>query len=512
MVMDVMIKRYSLKKISLTGEKVEVEKSSNPGAKKLENKFGENISKIREAIEDCPDIIMRKVNLKGGKVGYFIYVDNFISSDLIQRDFMKPILDMEYEDLQDIKKLENLPVANLKFLTGLDEILEEILYTNTVFICESLDYAISCNLTNFDKRSIEEPVTEKNIKGPHEGFIETLDINMSILRRKIRNTSLKFRMFNLGTTTKQNVAVAYIDGIANPKLLKMLSEKIRSINYDGLLDVGYIEQFITDHPNSPFPQYRATERPDVVTAALLEGKFVIMLEGTPVVLIVPETFWGFFTAFDDYSTNWMFGTFLVLVRMFAFLIGLFLPGIYIAILSFHYYAVPLTMLVTLAESRAKVPLHPIMEALIMELTLELIRESSVRLPTYVGSAVGIVGGIVIGQAAVQAGLVSNLMVIVVAVTAIASFTTPNYDMGLAIRLLRFIVMICASVFGLIGIVVVGVIIMAHLVSIASLGQPYMQPLVPFKYKGLKDTIVRFPLPMQRKRPEVAQPVDKKRGK
>lgn len=474
--------------------------------------YDENIDHLKKVFKDCPDVIMRKTVLDKDKEGYFIYIDGLIDTDLVQRDFISPIQNMNYAILTEKEALESLPLSEIAFLDDIETIISDIMAGNTLFICQGLRYAISCSLIKFDKRSVEEPVTEKNIKGSHEGFVEHITTNMTILRRRIKNPSLKFRMFKLGTTTNQTVAVAYIEDIANPSLLEILAGKIEAINFDGLIGVGYIEQFICDHPNSPFPQYLSTERPDKVVASLLEGKFIIILDGTPVVSIVPVDFAGFFQAPDDYTTNWMFGTFVGIIRLFGAIVAVFLPGLYISILSFHYYTVPLTLLISLAESRSRVPFQPVIEALIMEMTLELLREATIRLPTYIGTAVGVVGGLIIGQAAVQAGLVSNLMVIVVALTGIASFVIPSYDMGLAIRLLRFIVMLLAAVFGVIGIVIAATAIIAHLLSIESLGQPYFSPLVPFKFKDIKDFFIRLPLQSFYTRPDTAQPVDKKRGK
>ncbi len=473
--------------------------------------FEDNINKIKKMLKDCPDIIMRKVNLDENKSGFFIYIDGMVNIDLIQRDFVAPLLCLSFEKMQDEETLRNLPVTDLRFTDDLSILIENVLLGSTVFIGEGLSRAIICGLISFDKRNIQEPITEKNIKGSHEGFVESIKTNMTILRRHVRNTNLKFKMFTIGKSTNQMCAVAYIEGIANPDLLKTLCEKIGDLNFDGFIGVGYIEQFINDHPNSPFPQYQATERPDKTTASLLEGRFAIMLDGTPVVSIVPTTFFSFFRAVDDFNSNWIFGTFIGSVRIFAALIAIFLPGLYISILSYHYYTVPLSLLIPLAESRSRVPFPPLIEALLMELTLELLRESTVRLPTFVVNSIGVVGGIIIGQAAVEAGLVSNLMVIVVAITAIASFVVPNSDMGLAIRVLRFIVMLFSAAFGVIGIEVTATTIMAHLVTLESLGQPYFQPLIPLKPKDFKDAVIRLHLQTMRKRPDVAQPLDKKRG-
>lgn len=475
-----MLKRYKL------WNKVD---SKNHIEEKLSNSYSDNLSKIDEKFSNCPDIVRRTIILKNNHPALLLYVEGLVNIDLMQRDFLNPILNMEYTDLQKQDKLGIIPVASLSFPVYINEVVNNVLSGNTVLIVEGINYAISCSLNKFENRAMGEPITEKNIRGSHEGFIENIKTNMSLLRKLIRNKDLKFNTFNLGEATNQTLSIAYIDGIANPELLKILCEKISSINSDGFLSLGSIEQRITDHPNSFFPQFLATERPDKAVAGLLEGRFVLMLDGTCDVLIVPVTFFSFFEAADDYSSNWMFGSFLRFLRIFGGFIAIFLPGLYIAILSFHYFSVPLNLLIP----------------------LEMLRESAIRLPTYIGASIGVVGGLIIGQAAVQAGIVSNLMIIVVAVTAIASFLSPTYDMGLSLRLIRFFVMILSAVIGIIGIVIAFAFLLVHLISMEFLGQPYMQPIFPLKLKDLVDSIVRLPMGLHKTRPNIAQPVNKKRG-
>lgn len=255
----------------------------------------------------------------------------------------------------------------------------------------------------------------------------------------------------------------------------------------------------------------ASESPQRSVAALLEGRFVIMLDGNPGVLIAPITFFTFLRAADDYSYNWISGSFIGFIRLLAIIVAITLPSIYISVTSFNYNLVPLGLLIPLAQSRSMVPFPPIIEALIMEIAIEFIRESSIRLPTYIGTTIGVVGGIIIGQAAVNAGIVSSLLIIIVAITSIASFVTPTFDFGDALRLLRFGFLILTSIFGLMGLEVALILSFAHLISLESLGQPYFQPIFPFKAKDLKDAIIRLPLKYLQTRPDIAKPLVKKRG-
>ena len=475
--------------------------------------FIANISKLEQELKNCPDIIRRKVTLKIGKEGYFFYIQGLADTNLIQRDFISNVLNLESLDFTMPKYLQDkIPVAGISFPVYIKDIVSEILNGKTIFIGNDINYAIACDLKKYNKRDITEPQTEKVVRGGHDGFIEDIVTNIAILRTKIKNSNLKFIEFTVGKVTNQKLVVAYLDNIANKNILKILCNKISKLNFDGFIGSGYIEHIITDHPMSPFPQYLATERADKATAALLEGKFVIILDGTPVTIIAPVNIFSFFQATDDYTTSWISGSIVRFGRIFACFIALFLPGIYIALLTFHYYMIPLTLLVPLAESRARVPFTPIVEGLIMEFVIELIRESAIRLPTYIGASIGVVGGIIIGQAAVQAGIVSNLMVIIVSVTAIAAFAIPNYDMSLTVRIIRFAIMIFAAIFGIVGIIVPIAFLIYHVIILESLGEPYLQPIAPLKFRDFKDTFFIMPIRFLKKRPDIAKPIDNTRVK
>ncbi|MGI6623354.1 MAG: spore germination protein [Acetivibrionales bacterium] len=471
-----------------------------------------DIQELKNRLTDCPDIDMKQVHIEEKHEAYFIYIVDQVDKDIVQRDFMKSILNMSLEHLSDKMYVNNIPCCEIKFLYDTEEVINDIMLGSMLFVSDKLPYGISYKNIKLEKRNVEEPITEKNMRGPHEGFIEILDANLSILRRKIHNDKLKFKLLTVGSTTRQKIAIVYIDGITNYDLVNVLYEKISNVKLDGSLTIGYVEECISSHPNSLFPQFLTTERPDKATSALLEGKIVIIQEGTPVVLIAPVTFISFFQAVDDYSTLWVQGSFLRFVRIFGSLvIAIFLPAFYIAITSYHYHAVPLTLLITLAESRSKVPFPPIIEVLILEFTVELIREAAIRLPTYLGTAISLFAGLIIGQAAVQAGIVSGLVIVIVGATAIASYVIPSHDMALAIRILRFVFIIVSAFFGMIGIVACTGFTVAHLISIDSLGQPYFSPFSPLAKDDLKDTFFRFPLKYMKKRPETSKTQDDFRG-
>ncbi|MCX7922602.1 MAG: spore germination protein [Clostridia bacterium] len=473
---------------------------------------GIDLKYINENLQDCPDVIRKKVYIDNRQGAFFYFLEGLTDKDLIQRDFINPIVEMSLRELSNEMNIHNLPCNKTTLLHDSQAVIDSIMSGDSVFICAALPFAVSCTLADIEKRAIEEPVIEKNVRGPHEGFVEPLGTNLSILRRKIKNNNLKFKTVTLGVQTKQKVAVAYIEGIANMEIVNGLIDKINNIEIDGLLAIGYIEQSLTSHPNSLFPQFLATERPDKAMSALLEGRITILLDGTPVVLVAPVNFLTFFQALDDYSTLWIHGSFLRMLRFTALIVAILLPSLYIAITSFHYYSVPLNLLVPLAESRAKVPFPPIIEVLILEATVEMVREAAVRLPTYIGTAISVVAGLILGEAAVQAGIVSDLLIVIVAATAVASYVIPSYDMSLAVRILRFLFMVASSIFGIIGIVMCTALTLAHLLTMDSLGQPYFQPLTPLVKKDIKDTFFRLPIKNMGKRQEMTRTNNKFRGR
>lgn len=471
----------------------------------------DNLKALIECFKDCPDVLTKNLMLRNSKKACCMYINGFVNKDLLQRDLIMPLLTLDSGFVQNEKIIDYLPILNITSSSDFDTVKKAVLSGKAIVLIEGLSFAICCDLTSPEKRSISEPETEKNIRGAHDGFIEAFEPNITILRQRIKDNRLKFKNLVLGNITKQRLAVAYIDGIANPEILNNLYNKISRIDIDGLSAVGSVEHFITDSKYSLFPQYMSTERPDKAVASLLEGRFVVILEGTPRVLIAPVSFFSYFQATDDYSSKWDYGTFTRIIRFLGMILAIYLPALYISTTSFEYYLIPINLLIPLARSRVQVAFPPIIEAIVMELTIEMLREASIRLPSYVAITIGVVGGIIIGQAAVNAGVVSNLFIIVIAVTTIATYLTPVNDFGLSVRLVRLVFLSAAAVFGIIGIEVASVFLVAHILSLESLGQPYFIPIIPFHIDDLKDTIIRLPIEFFKKRPHIAKPLKKKRG-
>ncbi|MDF2841371.1 MAG: GerA spore germination protein [Clostridia bacterium] len=479
----------------------------------VSKRLDDNFKYMNEKFSDSPDVKRQKLILKDGTPVLLVYVEGLVDVSLLQRDVIPNLMQLDSSNVFDESmQYANLPSANTTLTDRLEVLMTYVLIGWPILFINGFDRAIAVNLIKFEKRSISEAKNEKNVKGSDEAFIESISVNIATLRRTVKTNRLKIKMITTGDITNQTVALIYIEDLANPQNIEALYRKIDEISYDGLFDVSYIEQLIADNQITPFPHYMTTERPDRTLSCLLEGMVAIMVDGSSNALMAPVTFFSFFQAPDDYNGNWLVGSLIRLLRMFGLVIALFLPALYIAIVSYHYYMIPLNLLIPLAESRAKVPFPPIIEVLILETTLEMLREATIRLPTYIAMSLGVVGGLIIGQAAVDAGIVSNIIIIVVSITAIASFIIPNYDMALTVRYIRFIVMFFASIFGIIGVVICAVFIIAHLVVLESLGEPYFKPLFPFRLNDFKDTYLRPSLKALRKRSSIANPIDKSRGK
>lgn len=330
--------------------------------------------------------------------------------------------------------------------------------------------------------------------------------------RRIHDPHLTFESMTIGRRGRKEVVICYLRGLANQELIDEVRRRLGSIDIDDPIESGYIENYIQDNKHSPFPQVQNTERPDRVEGALLEGRIAILIEGTPFALIVPVTFPMLMQSPEDYYERWIPASLIRALRYLALFFALFLPSLYIALVSYHQGLLPTKLAISIAGTREGVPFPTLIEALIMEVTIEILREAGVRLPKPIGQAVGIVGGLVIGQSAVEAGIVSPIMVVVVALTAISNFAFPQYTAALSIRLLRFVMMLGASVFGLYGIILVFVLITSHIVKLHSFGVNYAAPYVPNKLSTWRDLFVRTTINrLLSKRPSMFHPLDRKRS-
>jgi spore germination protein len=476
----------------------------------INSDLNNNIAKIKSMFSDTPDLIVRYLVIKQThSQAALIYLNGITDTKAVNNHVLHPLI---FEDGLDYRQADiRISLGHIEETKMWSKIESAILNGQCVLFVDKQSEAYIYDTPNFPKRSIEDTPIESSLTGAHIGFSETGSDNVALIRKQIHNRELKIKEMTVGSRGKTKVSILYLADVVNPDVLKELEERIKQVNVDSILNAGVLAEYIEDNPYSPFPQLLLTERPDFAALEILQGRIATVVDRSPSVIIGPVTFDTFFKTTDDYSSRWMTASFIRLIRYLGFLIAIFLPSVYIAIISFHFEIIPLKLLLSLGASRERIPFPPYIEAFIMELTLEMLREAGVRLPAKIGQTVGIVGGIVIGQAAVEAGIVSNIMVIIVALTAIASFIIPNYDMGSAIRIVRFPMMILASLFGFVGITVGLMILLAHFIEQESLGTPYGSPITPMRFSDWKDVFIRLPQWSLEKRPTSTKAIQMKRA-
>lgn len=477
-----------------------------------------NLDNIKKMLEEPNDLIIREFTVRSTENKCaIVYIDGLVDKALIDNTILKSVQVVnERKGLPEGKAeifaelyREMISVSDIEEAKSLDEITNALLYGSTIFYLDGLDKVIIMDTKGWENRAIEEPASETLIRGPREGFIENIRTNMVLIRRQIQDPNLRFKTHHVGRRSKKVLVVAYLDGVINPKIVEEVNRRLDSIDMDDAPESGYIEQWIEDSFMSPFPQLLNTERPDAAAAAIVQGKAVIMLDGTPFVLMAPSTLENAFQSPEDYYERWTIGTALRVLRYFAAFIAMFAPALYIALVSYHQGMIPSKLAFSIATTRDGVPFPPFIEAMIMGVTMELLREAGVRLPTTIGQTIGIVGGLVIGQAAVQAGVVSPIMVIIVSLTAIASFSLPSYSVAISFRLVRFTFMSAAAVLGLYGVILVYIMINIHIVNLKSIGVPYSTPFAPTFLRDWLDLVFRAPIPWLTKRPSYLETNDSK---
>ncbi len=485
---------------------------------KLSARLSENKKEIAALFSDCSDCAMKELRLSDGTKAFLILIDGLVDTNLVNRSIEVLMEKASFNDqvLHFSKEerfgsiVKHLPVSQTMEVDDLSALTLGILGGDTALLLEGSEAALLLSMRGPTLRGIEEPASEAVVRGPREGFTESLRTNTSMIRRKLRTPHLKMRSYTIGNHSNTGLVVAFVDGLVDPSIVKEVEARLDKIKLDGVLESGYIEEFIQDSTFSPFPQVQYTERPDAAAAALLQGRIAIVTDGTPFVLLVPVVFTELLQATEDYYERFMISSLLRLLRYLFLFLSLFTPAIYIALTTFHPEMIPTQLLLSIAASREPIPFPAVVEAFIMEVTFEALREAGIRLPKTIGQTVSILGALVVGQAAVEAGIVSAPMVIVVAITGIASFTIPRFNGAIAIRMLRFPLMVMASLFGIVGIIMGMMFILAHMAGLRSFGVPYMSPAAPANVRGLMDVYMRVPWPFHRKRPSFFQPLDEQR--
>ncbi|MFC5446940.1 spore germination protein [Paenibacillus aestuarii] len=466
--------------------------------------LADNLQRMHAIYNNCPDVVFRPLYIDGSVQATLIYIEGLSNNEAIDKSVIAPLAQIGTLPAEGIHTVieQQVTVPKINELHTIADCVEQLSSGCPVLLMENNAVGLSFNLAKWEKRGVEEPTAEAVVRGPREGFTESLGVNTSLLRRRLRTPQLKMLQLRVGRYTQTELVVAFIDEIAEQGLIEEVLKRLKRIDIDGVMDSAYIEELIEDAPHSLFPQIMNTERPDVAAANLLEGRVVILVDGTPSVLIAPVTFYSLLQSAEDYYQRYSFSTAIRWLRYAALVISLLLPSLYVATLTYHQEMIPTSLFFSIAKSREEIPFPVVIEALIMEITFEALREAGVRLPKQIGAAVSIVGALVIGQAAVSAGIVSAPMVMVVAITGISSFMIPRYSAGISIRLLRFPIILLAGVLGLLGIMLSVIFTVVHLCTIRSFGVPYMSPMGPMKGRDMKDVLIRAPLWMLNTRPHL----------
>jgi len=465
----------------------------------------ENLDLINDRIGKN-NIVVTKSLLIGNEEqleGAIIYINGLASKDIIDRDVLHPLMLHIKENLKDKPNImeyiskKYITMSNTKIEKDINNILSSLKRGQTALLLENSDEAIIIDTSSGDYRSISEPTNESSIRGSREGFIEKLETNTSIIKRRIRDENLVIENMVLGRRTQRDLAIIYIDNIVDKNVLQELKYKLSSIDVDSVSLMGYIQQYIENDAYSIFPQSRTTERPDIVEGNLMEGRIAVMLEGTPMVLLTPSIFIEFFQAIEDYTQRTIVSSFTRILRALSVIIVITFPSIYLTLIKFNAELIPIKFVNTIIQSRSNIPLTPFMEILSMEIIVEFLREGGLRLPPKVNQTLSVVGGIIIGQAAIKAGIVSSSTLLIIGISIIAAFLTPNYDMSLAVRFIRFPMLILSNYLGLLGLTAGFFFLLVHICSLESLGVPYFS----FHNEEYKDIFIRSPLWTMNKRPD-----------
>ncbi|WPC39978.1 spore germination protein [Clostridium sp. JS66] len=466
---------------------------------KVSHILQENKIAVKDILSNFSDLVIREVKITNNPKfdAMLVYLNNMIETGLIEESIIEKITSKreEYAYNPETKEYSKylFGIRDEDIHIDMDKVIDSILSGKLILFIDGLNEAMVININKAPARSIEEPQVETVIRGPREGFNESMTTNITLIRKKIKSSKLKMETIKIGRETRTDITIAYLATVANLKIVNEVRERLNKIDVDAVISANYIKEYVEDDPISVFPTIFSTERPDVVATKILEGRIAIIVDGSPLVITVPSLFIEFLITNEDYYLKFVPGTINRWIRYLSFILTITLPGIYLAITTFHQEVIPTPLLITFMKARSRVPYSALIECFLMLLMYEILREAGVRMPRAVGQAMSVVGALVLGQAAVEAGIVSTPMVIVVSTTAICSFSIPATDMYAAVTAPRFIFMILGGTFGLLGLTCGIILLFMKLISKRSFGVPYMAPLAPFVSEEFPDLLMRRPI-------------------
>ena len=476
----------------------------------ISKKIEENESAIKEAFAHCDDLKFRKLTIgeNASVRGFVCYIEVNAGNNLINvlGRMLAYMETLSKEQLIETVKGNAFALSDADPYTYMEDAIRGVLIGDAVLFIDGVDTALKMPDQGYPKMGISKSEAEKVVRGSDESFAESEKANTALIRKRIRNTKLKVKEFQVGVRSFTNVAIVYIEDLAEKALVEEIHRRLTEYDIDGVMDSGVMEQLAEESWISPFPQFQSTRRPDRAAMEVLNGKVVVLVDNSPVALLLPTDVNSFLKTTDDYYNRFYMATFARVIRYVAAFFALTLPGLYLAVTNFHTQILPTPLLLSFSKAREGVPFPAALEVLLMELSFELIREAGVRLPGTMGNTIGIVGGLIIGQAAVEANLVSPIVVIVVAFTALCSFAIPNEEFAFSFRILKFLLIALSAWFGFFGFLIGLFLVLVHLASLKSFDVPYLSPYVGAQLNGYqdeKDSVVRFPLRMLWKRPMYA---------
>lgn len=477
---------------------------------KKDNIFPITIEELEELLkskfENNPDDLTISKFEKQGKKAIIFFIAYQVEGDMVENCLYEPFLEKDI-DWNNSTIINEIPLSRGKTVQSLDEILIDLLIGGVFIYIEGEDSVIGYLISMKEKRSLEQSETESVVLGPKIGFTESIVTNLNIVRWTIRSTDLVLEKFLIGDREPREVRLIYLKSIANETDVQTMKQRLNELEIDVVDDSSVLMQYLEDSSSTVFPLFMTTELPDRFSYSVNRGRIGILVENSPTAVIAPTTFFSFFESTEDLYMRWNIGNLLRFLRFISFHLSTLLTPMYVAAVTFHYEIIPTPLLVNLGQSRAAVPFIPILEALILELMIELLRESSARLPTKVGQTIGIVGGVVVGTAAVEAGVTSNVLIIFVALSALASFSAPNHLMGTTTRIIRFPMIVLGGFLGMLGLAFGVAFLMIHLLKLTSLGRPYLSPLYPLRFQDFNKVFFRLPIAFQNKRFKSYHPKD-----
>lgn len=469
----------------------------------LNKNIDTNIKVVDDAFSNWGDIVKRKIYIGENKdrAIFVCYIDDMADRGLIEDTVLHSLMvDIRLTepniDTYSFKTLLDggVTTADIKFADTITEAIDEVMVGNGMLLVEGFENAVIISAKGFPHRGVEKPENEVAVLGAKEAFAESIRVNTVLIRRRIRDTALKCEQMTVGTKSKTDVALMYMKDTVREEVLEETKKRLKAIDIEAVLDCGYLEQYMEDNKNSPFPQVQLTERPDKVAAELLEGRVAVIADGSPFVMLAPAVLASFYQASEDYYQRWEIMTFVRIIRYLAGFIAFALPGLYIAVTLYQPSMIAGELAYKIAGARKTVPIPTAAEVIFLEIAFEALREAGIRLPSSIGSTLGVVGGIIIGQAAVEAGLVSPMVVIVVALTGICSFAVPNIPLTSAYRLIKYVLIFLSIFFGVYGWFLGIILVLTHICSLKSFGIPYIYPFgAAGSLSELRDSFIRAPL-------------------